>query len=322
MKFSLSNFLQQRVNIDICRTIGWRYALSYVQFLGRLYFFSHRRERKVIKDAVRAVYSENKNRFEMHRITHSVFKGIFSHYYEKLFNVYATVETADTFYRTHIEDDGLDVIRKGLSKGRGVLLITGHYGGVEFIPGYLSVHDIPVSIVVKFSTDHLKEITLKKADTFSTKIIDAGKTPNIMKAICDDLKDNRVVVTQCDEIDEWRPSYGNPISFLGVHTFLDRTMNVLIKRARAETILGLMHRKTDHRYSFIAAPGDDIATDIDPNGRLSMGAAALKFLEQYIIKYPSEWYQWKKYPVMPALAEPAGVPEGAASLPVLDPSAG
>ncbi len=321
MKFSLSNFLQRRANIHICKSIGWRYALTYIRVLGRLYFSSHRRERKTIKDAVRAVYSDSKNRFEMNHITSSVFKGIISHYYEKLFNVYATVETADTFYRTHIEDDGLSAIRKGLSKGRGVLLITGHYGGVEFIPGYLSVNDIPVSIVVKFSTDHLKDITLKKADTFSTKIIDAGKTPNIMKAICDDLKDNRVVVTQCDEIDEWRPSYGNPISFLGVRTFLDRTMNVLIKRARAETIFGLMHRKADHRYSFIAASGDEVAFDIDPDGRISMGAAALKFLERYIIEYPREWYQWKKHAAMPTLAEPVIEPEGAVSVPVLGPSA-
>jgi len=322
MKLNLSNFLQRRTHIHICRTIGWQYALSYIQILGRLYFFSHRGERRTIRNAIRSVFSHMKNRFEMNGIARGVFKGIFSHYYEKLFNVYATVETADTFYRTHIDNEGLDVIRKGLSKGRGVLLITGHYGGVEFIPGYLSVHSIPVSIVVRFSTDHLKEITLKKADTFNTKIIDADKTPNIMKAICDDLKNNRVVVTQCDEIDEWRPAYNNPISFLGVHTFLDRTMNVLIKRARAETIFGLMHRNTDHRYRFIAANGKKIASDLDHRGRLSLGAAALKFLEQYIMKYPAEWYQWKKHPEIPTLSEPVTEMEGVVSAPVLGPSVG
>ncbi len=34
----------------------------------------------------------------------------------------------------------------------------------------------------------------KKEKTFSVKIIDANNTPNIMKAICQDLRDNRIVM--------------------------------------------------------------------------------------------------------------------------------
>jgi hypothetical protein len=34
----------------------------------------------------------------------------------------------------------------------------------------------------------------KKEKTFSVKIIDANNTPNIMKAICQDLRNNRIVM--------------------------------------------------------------------------------------------------------------------------------
>lgn len=317
MNISLSRFLQRRTNIYLYQNLGWQYALSYIRFLGRLYFFFNKSEGRKIKNAVRTVFAGMKNRSELRAVACRVFQGVFSHYYEKVFNVYASVTTADTFYRTHIKDQGLKAIRTGLSKGRGVLLVTGHYGGVEFIPGYLSVNDIPVSIVVNFSTDQLREITLEKCKTFSTKIIDAQKTPNIMSEICSDLKKNRVVVTQCDEIDEWRPSPKDKISFLGIPTFLDRTINILIKRGRAETVFGLMHRDDDHRYRFIAVPGKEAAERMQDEGKISLGAAALKFLERYILEYPQEWYQWKQYSTIPTPALPNYLPEHPVPVPLL-----
>jgi Kdo2-lipid IVA lauroyltransferase/acyltransferase len=322
MRVSISKFFQWPVNIFLCRNLGWKYALIYVHFLGKLFFFINRSEGRKIKLAIRSVFSELKARSELKSVTRRTFQGIFSHYYEKVFNVYAPVKTADIFYRTHILDRGLDAVRSGLSKGRGVLLITGHYGGVEFIPGYLSVNDIPVSIVVKFTTDRLRDISMQKSGTFSTRIIDADKTPNIVKAICENLKENRVVIIQCDEIDEWRPSFRERVSFLGVETFLDRTMNILIKRGGAETVFALMHREENHRYRFIAASGPKTAESYQVKESLSLGAAALQFLENYIVKYPQEWYQWKKYPAIATVGMPESVPESAMPERLLNPSAG
>jgi KDO2-lipid IV(A) lauroyltransferase len=140
MAMSLSRFLQRKSNIFLYHNMGWQYALSYIRFLGKLYYQCNPREGRMIKKALRSVYGGIQTRSELKSTMRGVFQGIFSHYYEKVFNVHATTTTADRFYRTHIADRGLDVIRKGLSRGRGVLLITGHYGGVEFIPGYLSVN--------------------------------------------------------------------------------------------------------------------------------------------------------------------------------------
>ena len=49
-------------------------------------------------------------------------------------------------------------------------------------------------------------MSIQKSRQFGTKIIDADQTPNVMKAVLYNLRNNRIVVTPCDEIDEWRPS--------------------------------------------------------------------------------------------------------------------
>ena len=320
LKTSLSHFLQSRFNIRLCHYLGWPAASLYIQFLGKLYFFIHRSEKRKIKAALGKVLPLMKPPCDCGYVSRRVFRGLFSHYYEKLFNVYSTASTSRLFFGSHVKDRGLSVVRDGLAKGRGVLLITGHYGGVEFLPGYLSVHNIPVSIIVRFATDHLREISVRKADAFSIKTIDPDLTPNIMKAISEDLLANRVVITQCDEIDEWRPSLRDNITFLGAPTFLDKTINVLSKRTRAHTVFGLMHREENHHYRFVAVDGNETAAGSAMESPVSVGESALRFLEQYILRYPHEWYQWKKHSTLSAIGSTDPACLDALPVPLLHPS--
>jgi KDO2-lipid IV(A) lauroyltransferase len=300
--------------------LGWEITFFYMSILGKLYFFFNRKEKWKIKNAVKAVFTGRKNRSEIRSITRDVFRGILSHYFEKFFNAYSTTETWKTFFRTHIENQGITSINQALNKGNGVLLITGHLGGVEFIPGYLALNNYPVTIVVKFKTNRLREISNRRANEVSSRFIDPDKTPNIMKAIFENLKENRVVITQCDEIDEWRPCRNNKIDFLGKHIHMDRTINILSKRCKAAIVFGAMHRDSRHRYKFITSSWEEMTKQCQRSMDTSIGEVVLKFMEHYIYKFPEEWYQWKKYPKLDMFAPSDVAEETPASIPVLEPS--
>lgn len=295
MKVNLSSFLQSRKNIFLYRKLGWKLALRYIILLGKLYLLFNQKEKQKIKKAVGIVFAENPLRYDMESTHQRIFHGIFSHYYEKLFNAYSSVETLKTFLDLRIRTQNMALISQGLSKGNGILLITGHFGGVEFIPAYLGALGYPVTIIVRFSSSHLRQISFQKADQFETKIIDADNTPNVMKAILDSLKENRIVITQCDEIDEWRPSKNERISFLGKNTHLDRTMNVLYRRSGPEILFAVMHRCDPQSYRFVLSSKEQMEACIPAVDHLSVGALVLKYLERYIYAYPDQWYQWKKY---------------------------
>jgi lauroyl/myristoyl acyltransferase len=307
MKLNLSTFLQWRFNIYLYNKLGWRICFYYIIFLGNLYFFFKKNEKDKIRESLRAVFSQHKTINEIRSITQNVFKGIIFHYYEKLFNAYSPVDTLKSFFQTHVVSQNKDVIEKALEKGKGVLLITGHLGGVEFLPTYLGSNKYPVSIVVRFKSNHLRQMSLLKAPKYSARIIDVDHTPNVMKAICESLKNNRIVIMQCDEIDEWKPSRHETISFLGKSTYLDRTMNVLAKRGDAPVVFGMMHRNQNHDYEFFAASREDIVKRFPCAATRSIGELALKFFEQYIYAYPEEWYEWKKYTEIQSLPSSAEV---------------
>lgn len=318
----MSSFLQWRIHIFICRVLGWKITPLYITTLGTLYFFFKRREKWKIRWAVESVFHGGKNSPQIKSITRNVFRGIRSHYYEKLFNAFSSAKRLRSFLGSHIESECMAAIREGLSKGKGVLLITGHFGGVEYIPGYLGANHYPVTILVRFSSNLLRNISIQKAAKFKTRIIDVDHTPNPMKAILCSLRENRVVITQCDELDKWRPSRHNGNSFLGKPVSLDRAINILVKRSRASLVFGMMHRCPNYRYRFSAASWGKMAKQFPQPLDMSVGAVVLKVLERYIYKHPEQWYQWKKFAEIPT-APPCSAGDAKSSpLPFLNPSPG
>lgn len=320
MKINLSSFLQWPFNIFMCRLLGWKFTLYYITFLGKLYFFFNRKEKSRIIKAVQTVFNDLKPPADIRAINQNVFRGIFSHYYEKFFNAFARSETLRALIGTHMQCEGMAAIQEGLAKGKGVLLITGHFGGVELIPAFLGDNNFPATIVAKFSSDRLRQVSLQQAEKFAVKIIDAESTPNIMKAVFDDLKANRIVITQCDEIDAWKPCRNNQIYFLGKPVRLDRTINIMTRRCGCAVVFGVMHRDRRLRYTFIATPWEEMAQRFQRSVDMSVGEVVLKFMEQYIYNFPEEWYQWKKYPVLDMFT-PAGIEiEAPTAAPILEPS--
>lgn len=292
MQLKLSAFLQWKINILLCQKLGWNFALFYIMILGNIYFIIKRKEKKKIKEAIKMVFANQKTKTEIDTIVKRTFRGILWHYFEKLFNSYSSVEKLKTFFSRCIKSKGITAIEQGISKGKGVLLITGHIGGIEYIPGYLAAHEYPVTILAKFSSNCLRETSMKKAGKFAAKIIDANDCPNIVKAILHDLKENRIVITQCDEIEEWRPSLYE-VSFLGKRINLDKTLNALIKRGGATIVFAVMQRFENQQYQFFAQSWEEILGTFGQSVNKSNGEVVLKSLEKYIYHHPEEWYQWK-----------------------------
>jgi len=320
MHINFSSFLQCRFNIYLFQKLGWTFTFVYIYLLGKLYFFIKLKEKRNIAAAIETVFSDRKNKLEVKSLTRAVFMGIFQHYYEKIFNAFSDVDNLKAFFNTHIKSSGTAVLDNALAEGKGVLLVTGHLGGVELMPLYLGFKNYPVTMVVKFTSNQLRIMSAQQAKEFSVEVIDPDKTTNVMSAILKSLKKNRIVITQCDEIDEWRLSRKDKLSFLGKQTFLDRTITVLSKRASAPVVFGIMRRDENHRYEFVATSWEKMAQGYQQPRDMPIGTVVLKFLEQHIYMHPEEWYQWKKYPAIetvPLAIVPARAPS---SIPFLEPS--
>jgi len=294
MRITLSSFLQWKLNMIIYKMLSWKITFFYIKILCRIYFMIFKEERRKISMSVQSLFSQNKGTSELKDMMRGIFDGITAHYYEKMFNAYENLPGLHSFFNECINASSLNKIDNALKKGRGGLFVTAHYGGIEYIPFFLALKGDPVSAIVKFSSKGLKDTICLRATEVGLRIVDPSQKNQTLKRVIRELRANRIVFTECDEIEEWKPSRIQKMAFLRRIIGVDRTINIILKRTGAEVIFGLLHRIRLNQYTFIIEGYQDM---IDHFGRkpFSVGEVLLKMIEQYIYICPEGWHQWKNY---------------------------
>jgi lauroyl/myristoyl acyltransferase len=316
-KIGLSRFLQWRINTYIVRLLPLALSRMYLCLLGCIYYALNREERKVIEETIGAVLRGKYRPEEIKRVTVLAIKGIFTHYHEKLLMAYAYHKLRSSVFQ-NIRLRNQELLDAALKKGRGVILVTGHFGAVEFMPAILALHKYPLAMIVRFKTQRLKSVLLERARQYGVRLLDAS-TGNISFAALSALRDNKVLITECDEFDKWRTYKDKTTVLFGVTSPVDRTLDALQRKYQSPVIFALLKRGWNGTY---VLEFHDITEDKETaclHADLSAGAAqdglsarnaqagtprqkrgfsiaerALSILENYIYTYPEQWYQWKQ----------------------------
>lgn len=303
MRLKLSSFLQLKINVFFYRKLGWDICLGYILVLGKLYYLFNRKERDRIAHSVEYVFKGYKSDYEIKKIKKNIFRGIFDHYFEKIYNAYENIKELSLFFADNIKADSLYKLDEQLEKGKGIIFVTGHYGAVEYIPIFLGLKGYPITVIVKFATKQLEHESIEKTKDMGIKIINAGEEKNILGHITKELKSNRIVFIECDEIEEWKPSKKSRLLFLRKSIGLDRTIDIIQRRTGAATVFGIMHRYNLRQYRMIIRDSQDMLKSGESITG-TIGEKVLKSLEELIYRYPEEWYQWKNYAMLQSIPIP------------------
>jgi KDO2-lipid IV(A) lauroyltransferase len=289
-KISLSKFLQMKFNSWLFRLLPFSVSRCYIMFLGRLYYLLHWSEKVLIRNTFSYVFRRKFAAADLHRKIKGVFRGIFDHYHEKMFVGYSHFPRLCQFLKTGVKFAGAEHLQEALKGGKGILLVTGHFGAVEFLPGALALNGYPTSMICRFQTTRLRESMGKRAAEVGLELIDADKG-NIILAAMKALKKGRILITEVDEFDEWRPDPHRGSDFLNCRLPSDRTLELLQKRSGAQVVTALMKREGKKHYTCnLTAVGNGAFP-----AYLSLSDRCLRVLEETVELHPEQWYQWKKF---------------------------
>jgi KDO2-lipid IV(A) lauroyltransferase len=287
---SLSKFCQAPVNAWLFRFLPFRVSRWYLAFLGRIYYWLKKTEKNLIQRTIHHIYGACLDPCSLTVLGRKVFKGIIDHYHEKLFLAYSNFSRLLRFLKHRITLEGEEELQELVRQGRGAIVVTGHYGAVEFLPGALAVRGYPVSMICRFQTNRLRVSLKKRAEAVGLELIDADDGKVFLAAI-KALKSGRLLITECDEFDEWRTGDGRQVDFLKCRLAGDRTLELLHKRSGAAVAMALMQREGRKRYTLklsrVAPEAAGPSWDPSP--------ACLRVLEAAMAKTPEQWYQWKKF---------------------------
>ena len=292
---NLSRLLQSPLFTTFVRLSPWEVSFYFLWLVTVLYFLVHRDKREAIRNNVREVFGPYRDGNEVEALFRSIIKGIFQHYFEKLYLAYSANQQWKNYSLDRMRVSGRKNLDRFLAKNKGLILVTAHFGGVEFLPGFLTLLGYRVAIIAKFKTQRLKERCEEKARRVDATIIDAGEKSSFFLAL-NALRQGRILITQCDEVSCWRTDPRRAVRAFGTSFYIDRTPAILHRRSGAPVAFGYVRREGACRYSAVI---EDISapSDLLPE---RMGETILRRLEKLVYTYPDQWYIWKDFQLMKA----------------------
>lgn len=290
MKLNLSKFCQSKVNVMLFKKFDPQLCFKYMQLLGKVYYTVNRKERALIKNNIRDLLEDRDEEF-IKKTTKEAFKGIFTHYFEKMFSAYRNYPEIKTFINEKFSIENEHLLGDALSQGKGVVLVTAHWGAVEFIPWLLSVKGYPLSVILECQTDMLMQALTDKTRFVDTELLTEDSCGNVLFTAFSALKKNRVLMTECDEVDKWRKRKNRTINLFGKTLYFDNTLDVLAHKADCPVIGTFLKRNPDGTYTLYLEQIE---------GGRGTAKNALELWQKYVTESPEQWYQWKKWKKMKA----------------------
>lgn len=283
----LSRFLQAEPNIFLAKFLPFSIYRRYLSLVGLYYFSVRNKERQRLSGSFRLILGRRLSRVKFHLTLCKTYFGIFEHYSEKMINAYRPLPTMMEYLQDNISVTNIKWLDKTKAANSGGIMISAHFGAVEYLPLFLAVKNYRPTMIVRFKTDKLRKILTSKAGLVDLELIDADSQNAIFKALAA-VRNGRVLITLCDEIKNWRPCKTETIRIFGRPAPRDRTLDILVRRANAPSCLGLMQRvKNGYTLSIHPFDGNDHGT--------SLSEASWRILEQYIFRHPDQWYQWPSF---------------------------
>jgi lauroyl/myristoyl acyltransferase len=267
---------------------------GYLQLLGKLYYLTNRRERHLIAQNIRDMLGDRDPAY-VKGIVRQTFKGIFAHYYEKMFSAFRGVKSIRKLIYRQFTIRNRHLIDEALAQKRGLILVTAHWGAVEFIPWVLGLLGYPISVVVECTTRRLEQALREKTKYADCELITGSSNVSVFYRALRSLKNNRLLMTECDEVDAWRRRKDRTIDLFGRKLFFDNTLDVMARRTGSPVVGVFLKRVSRSRYTLICEP-------VGTAERGETAKQALELWQKYVTMHPEQWYQWKKWKKMQAVS--------------------
>lgn len=224
-------------------------------------------------------------------------RKIFMHFGQMLFEVPHILKMSPEDIERLVVFQGMENLHEAVEKGRGVFILTAHFGNWELMSAALSARLKDPAIVVRPIDFQPFERFMQELRTrFGTGIIPKQKA---MRRLLEAMKHKRVVGILLDQNVDWYE--GVFVNFLGARACTNKGLALVALKTGAPVVPVFSVRQKDGRFRIIVEPelslirtGDKIK-DIEENTALFTAV-----IEKYIRHYPDHWFwfhrRWKTLP--------------------------
>lgn len=187
-----------------------------------------------------------------------------------------------------------ELIIEKYKEGKGVILLSAHFGNWEYIAASVSARiNIPFHVVVKHQRNPYVDNWMNNIRTkWNNKIIQLGVS---IREIYKEIKNKNMVAMVADQRG---PYEGIRVKFFGINTAVFSGPAMLSLKTGAPIIYGIAVRQKDYSYKVKL---EEISTENLPSNEeekiIEISQRHTSFLENYIRENPEQWFwmhkRWK-----------------------------
>jgi len=280
------NYCIYRFGQFLALILPLRMVYAVAVFLADLHYLFAPRDRRFVKNNLAVIFPE-KSRGELRRISIMVFRN-FAKYLVDFFRF----EKLDRNYiDKKIKLEGAHHFEAALSAGKGAVVLTAHLGNWELGGVVIAQLGYPFWVVaLPHKSKKVNDFFDSQRSRKGVKVIAMGKA---MRSCISEIRNNHMVALVGDRDFTGK---GMLVDFFGRPTHFPEGPAALSLITGAPIVPGFMLRNPDDSFTLrIEKPVEFSPTADRAKDMVSLVGAYKKIFEDYIRKYPEQWYVFRRF---------------------------
>lgn len=278
----------------IIKLIPARTLYGFAKGISSLAYSFAVKQRQIALDSLGIAFGNDKTNQEIEQIAKDCFTFMAKSAVELMFLMDKPVQLKE---RVSIE--GQENLDRALSFGRGVILVSAHFGNFPLLLGRLALEGYKAAGIMRPMRDgRVEKIFLKKRNKFGVKTIYSQPRSVCVNNTIQALRNNELVFIPVDQ------NFGTGgvfVNFFGRQAATAVGPVVFAQRTKAMLLPCFIIRQLDDTHKIIFEPALNLTQGKDAQDTIFINTQELTgVIERYIRKYPAEWgwihRRWKSQP--------------------------
>ena len=297
LRKSLSRFVAW-LGLNICslivRVIPPSYLYVFAKNMASLAYVFAAKQKKIALDSLGIAFGKEKSHQEIERIAKDCF----------IYMAKGAVELMFFFDKPHILKEKVGIegrqnLDKALDRGKGVILVSAHFGNFPLLLGRLAVDGYKTCGIMRPMHDaRVEKIFLEKREKYGVRTIYSQPRNECVNNTISALRNNELVFIP---IDQNFGTGGVFVNFFGKKAATATGPVILAQRTKAALVPCFILRQPGDKHKIIFEPELELTEGKDPQDTVLINIQRLTdIIEAYIRKYPAEWgwihRRWKSKP--------------------------
>jgi KDO2-lipid IV(A) lauroyltransferase len=278
----------------IIRFTPQRYLYRFANGISSLGYRFVGRHRRIALESLELAFGKEKNEEEREKIARDCFTFLAKSGVEIFYFINKPHEV-----KGFIQIVGKENLDKALARGRGIILVSAHFGNFPLMLCRLSVEGYRVGGIIRHMRDERAEkMFLAARNKFNIKTIYSQPRDVCINKTLEALRNNELVFIPLDQ------NFGTGgvfVDFFGRKAATATGPIVLAQRTKAAVLPCFIVRQKDDRHKIIFEPAMEFEEGQTPRETVLINVQKLtRIIEAYIRQYPAEWgwihRRWKSRP--------------------------